>query len=198
MTIAKKFPIISTILATLFVVALLAFATPAHANPTGLQRSNQTATTSVVYMTPGTATTTYYYDAGQGNNFGADSAAFLVQLTGSSTPLSVLNVTMEYANPGLNGADCDVNPNACDWYRDTLYPAPFGTTTPTQTLSIPTSYNIAMASTTVGGAAGIAPRTTRIIAVPMPTRYVRAVLTLAIGGANGAVWGEFTGKKQVP
>lgn len=197
MATLKKLPaelFIGVAVALLFLVSAI----PAHANSVTFQRAGNTAaTTSPVFMTAGTATSTYYYDAGVGNNFAADNASFLVQFTGSSTPLSTLNIQFEYSQ-GAAGFNCAVTPGACDWYKDSLLVGGISTTTQAAGLAVSNSYLLPMASTTLNGVAGNSARTNRIINVPMPTRYVRAVLTLPIGSQNGAAWGEFVGKKQTP
>lgn len=150
-----------------------------------------TATTSVAYMTAGTATTTYYMDTGAGTAGSTDGAVFRTLLVGSSTASSI-NIAIEYAN---GGGDCITTPTSCEWFSDTLNGA---TTTLSRNISTLNTYLLNYASTTVGGAAGTGNgRNTRIFRVETPVRYLRAVITMPIGSLNGAVWGEFIGKRQV-
>lgn len=180
------------------VIAMTAFLflSTAKANPSFFIRQNNgvstTATTSPSYMSPGLATTTYYMDTGAASANSTDSAVFTFFFTGSSTA-STVNVAFEYASPA---GDCIGTPTLCEWYTDDLN---FPTATTTQSLMSLTTgriYSLTFASTTVGGLIGTANRTTRIVPVPTPTRYVRAVVTIPAGSLNGAVWGEFVAKRQ--
>lgn len=172
---------------TLFLLALC-FSYVARANPSFFTRANSavcgsyTATTSVSYMTAGNATTTYTFDTGCGTAGSADSAVFATQLTGSSTA-TVLNTIFEYSQDGV------------DWYSDTLSQG--ATTTPGQALNTARSYTLTFASSTVGGIGGTGNgRVYRTITVPTPTRYVRAIQSLAPASTNGAIWSEFVSKRQ--
>jgi len=181
-------------------IALTAFGFyyTASANPLGFFRTSSVdgvATTSPAYMTPGTATTTKYFDTGSSNNFATDNAVFALQFTGSSTDSSV-SVAFEYA-AGVDGSNCKTTPTACDWYKDgTLDIAGFSTTSQASNVTVPNSFTMSFASTTQGGAVGSSTRALRLITAPTYTRYIRAVITMPAGSLNGAVWGEFIGKKQ--
>jgi hypothetical protein len=184
---------IGIVLISLCAALFLVMATAAHANPSYFYGSSATATSTPMYMTAGTATSTYVLKVQSNGNSAADNAAFLLQLTGSSTA-SQAQVAFEYANDTVN--DCAVTPTTCDWYTDTY--TRNATTTQTVSLIGGTSYVLNFASTTVGGAAGTGNgRMTRIINVPTPTMYVRAVVTLPPGSTNAAVWGQFIARKQV-
>lgn len=182
----------------MFVTAFALFST-VKANPSFFVRQNNgtttTASTTVTYMTAGTATTTKYFDAGVAGAQAVDNAVFLTQLTGSSTG-AVLNVAFEYAMP-TSGADCIATPTACDWYADALFANTNASSTQKYSINNANAFALTFASTTQGGAAGRGDgRILRAVTVPTPTRYVRAVMTLPSGSTNGAVWGEFTGKRQ--
>lgn len=182
-------------MALMFVSAFALFYT-AKANPSFFSRQNNgttgtTASTSVTYMTPGLATTTYYMDT---ENNSVDSAIFDAQQTGSSTA-SVSTIAFEYAMPAA-GFDCDTTPTACDWYPDAIMWPSYATTTGQQNINTPNSVSLKFASTTQGGIVGNSVRTNRAIYVPTPTRYVRAVVTIPPGGTNSAFWGEFVAKRQ--
>jgi len=141
------------------------------------------ATSSPVYMTPGTATTTVTQAAyANGNNTGLNSASLLLQFTGSSTASSI-NVAFEYSEDNV------------DWYRDSLL-GNISTTSNNASLAVPNNYLLPFASTTVGGVIGTASRTTRIITVETPAQYVRAVITMPVGSQNGAVWAKFLPVKE--
>lgn len=185
---------IGTVIALIFVTAFAMFYT-VKANPSYFYRAQSAAaTTTLSYMTPGLATTTQIVDLSVNSAQGADSAAFLIQFFGSST-VSILNMTFEYSQGG-NGLDCVNNANACDWYKDSLFGANIATSTTNVDLDIANNYQLTFSSSTVGIAGGNAPRTTRIIELPTPARYIRAVLSIAPGTLNGAVWSEFITKRQ--
>lgn len=195
----------------IFVIALtlFSFVQIAQANPTLFQRfagitssGTATATTTRSFMTPGTATTTYYADVGQGN-FSFDSAVLATQYTASST--GILNFRLEYAHdtPGFN---CVTSPTACDWYSDnTMQPGvtTVSTTTDSGITYTPNvqTYNWKFASSTDGCSTGLAlasvNRTCRLFTVQTPTRYVRAVFFVPPGTTNSAVWAEFITQKEV-
>lgn len=178
---------LGSIVSALFLLALC-FSYVARANPSFFTRANGlacgslTATTSVSYMTAGTATTTYTFDTGCATAGSADSAVFVAQLTGSSTA-TILTTSFEYSQDGV------------DWYSDSLSQG--ATTTSAQALTPARTYTLAFASTTVGGLGGVGNgRVYRAITVPTPTRYVRAIQSLTPASTNGAVWGEFVSKRQ--
>lgn len=177
--------------------SMLAGVGVSYANPsyfaTGTQTS--TATTTPVFMTPGTATTTLVYNAYAGgsvataaatstatNTSKSDSAVLLVQFAGSST-LSTMNIAFEYSMDGI------------DWYTNFTVPAGYSTTTATYQLgTAPFSVKFPFASSTVAGGSTYQVRDNRVIAVNVPTNVVRAVITIT--GANGAVWARFVPTKQ--
>lgn len=180
---------------TLFLAILgLTYALTAHANPPDfIRQSSATATSTGTFMTPGTATTTFYYDSNQitGSTAKTDAAALGVIFTASST-LSTLGIRYEYSQ-GVAGVNCVNSPTLCDWYADSYSTAPTTTWSGTN----PNSITWTFASTTlVSGYAGTLTIAPRLFFVPTPTRYVRAVTTIT--GANGTVWGEFIGEKQRP
>lgn len=194
------------ILALIGSLAVIALATlllvpKVDANPSFfiVGQATATATTTLTFMTPGTATTTVVQAAANnGNTMGINAATLLVQFTGSSTASS-LNVTFEYANTDA-GVDCSVTPTACDWYKDGLLGATGVVSTTTQAVNLGTvaNYTLPFASTTVGGLIGNATRTTRIINVQTPAQYIRAVFTLPIGSLNGALYAKFLPTKERP
>lgn len=189
---------------SLIALFALGYAGYALANPS-LNSSGAalaTATSSPVFMTPGTATSTVVYDAyevngtnqtnGSNTNL-ADSATFLLQLTASSTN-TIVNVNFEYADS--SSVDCKAQQNNCDWYQDGIS---IGATSTVTNLSLANTFQWKYASTTPGLGAHVASnnRGGRVIQVKTPTRYVRAIITLNLAGTNGAVWGKFVPKKEV-
>lgn len=176
----------------------------AGANPSIItsKAKTATATTTLRYMTPGTATTTLVYDSQQsdgtnqtnnGNTWATNGAILFVQFTASNTS-SVLNTHFEYSDD----PSCGTTPTSCDWYRDTLWGDSFATSTATIQMAITPSYTWNYASTTQGGSAGInIYRGLKAINIPTPSRFVRVVFTVPIGSQNGAVYAEIIPKKEV-
>jgi hypothetical protein len=174
--------------------------TLAFANQSGFPPTAATgaATTTVAYMTPGTATTTVTYDAynlngtnqaGAVHSFAADSALAFVQFAGSSTS-ATLNVNEEYSQNNIDwfqGSQTLVNGNSTTTLPDSLTPVP--------------QYQYAFASSTSGlGAVTNAnsATTSLAISIPTPSRYIRLIFSLKIGGTNGAVWALVLPKKENP
>ena len=178
----KKY--LGLILVALFISAFT-LVSVVKANPPTFLRINSTATatTTLIYMTPGTATTTLVYDAykfdGTSEVNGSLFFNLAIQLKASSTA-TVLVTKFEFSNDGV------------DWYENNLNTYAAGAIA----IVVPNSYTWTYASTTVGGAAigASEDRGTKIISVPVPTRYVRAVFSLT--GASGGIWAEALGIKQ--
>lgn len=172
-------------ISTIFLIPLA----PAHANPFRFPASAATsaATTSPVYMTPGTATTTVTYDsyANGGGSQATDKATLLMQMTASSTS-TTYNVALEYSQDGI------------DWYSDSQLTGTLATTTQVFQTNTPISYSIKYASTTPDGGIVLANSNTayRALTIPTPTRFVRVFSSLAVGGTNGATWLQIIGQKQ--
>lgn len=167
----------------------------AHANPIDMNVvQSAAATTTLVYMTPGTATTTIAYDSFNGDSNGSDSAVLLTQFTASSTS-SILGIRLEYSQ-GVTGVDCVASPTVCDWYADNLNA--LATTSSTNTITTSGTFSWTFASTSQAAAAVSATNNIGLKAtiIPVPTRYVRAIYTIT--GANGAVWKSIVAKKQQP
>lgn len=183
---------------TAVVVMYIGSVQSANANPSFFapQAKLTTSTTSPVFMAAGTATTTTVYDSfginGTNENgtqalTGADSAELLVQFTATSTT-SQLNINIEYSDDGI------------DWYADTPTNVNgFGSTTVSSVLlaSVP-QYQWKFASSTIGGIAVLPTgnRDARALNIKTPTRYERAVISCAVGGANCTVWAQWVPKKQ--
>lgn len=143
-----------------------------------------TATSTLSYMTPGTATSTLAYDSyTAGDNFKTDMASLLVQTTASSSS-AVFNISIEYSQDGI------------DWYQDNLSSFQASSTPGTTNVSKFNSLTFTAASSTIDGVLSNAPQS-RVINVMMPTRFVRAVISVGIGSANGAVWAQWIPAKQI-
>lgn len=166
---------------TLFLSVVL----PASANPLriGTSQRSATATTTVVAMTPGTATTTNTYDAySQPSGFALNRATLFVQLGGATVPTATMNINFEYSNDGV------------DWYEVAGgYNFGWATSTKPFDLAQVFQYKFNFASSTAG--LGVVPltdaTTTRAILVDTPTRYVRAIFSVPPGASNVNVWSEW-------
>lgn len=176
----------------------LAFANPFYV---GTKAKSAIATTTLAYMTPGTATSTTVYDSYEqngtnqpngGNQTLPDSVSFLLQGAASST-LTVVNVQCEFGDDEYNAAQTIVS---TDWYQNELT-GPTTTAPGVQNVGTPNSYSFTFASSTIGGAgmsASANNRFQKLVTCAMPTRYVRAVVTIT--GGNAGLWVGIIPKKQ--
>ncbi len=203
----KKIFYISAAIIPLLILSVLFLAPNVKANPQGFYQSfigTNTATTSITYMTGGTATTTIYWDAGfnGASAQGSESAIALVQFTASSTS-STLQVYQEFSQ-GVPGVNCVSTPTACDWYQMTPTALNgYATTTADvgYNLSTVPLFSWKFASSTIGQIAQISTNNldTRAITIQTPTRYTRLNFVLKpITNGNGAVWADIVAKKQNP
>ena len=153
---------------------------------TGNRAMTAAATTTVVYMSPGNATTTLVYDSyevsgtnqtNSGNLVIPDTVALAVQGVSSSS-VSVLNIACEYSYDNI------------DWYQNNLYSA---TSSGIMPIVTPSTFSYTFASTTLNGVS-IGNNYAKIVECPIVTRYVRAVLTNT--GARMSVWATFIPTKQ--
>ncbi len=178
----------------LVIGTVFGFGSVAHANPFFFVPVSSTAiaTSTLSYMTAGTATTTLVYDSYCGIGLTSlpctsvaqprvgEGAVLLLQFTSSSSAAS-LNVNFEYSQ------------DAVDWYPAVNVVA---STSAITNLNIGHSLTIDAASTTIAGVVQANNRTHRAVDVLTPVRFVRAVLTLPVGSTNGAVWASFVPRRQ--
>lgn len=180
-------------------IVLLGVAGVAFANQSyfSSQAKSSVATTTIAFMTPGTATTTVLYDSYQ--QFGTnetssytprttDGSALLIQFTATTTT-SVLGWRYEYSDDGV------------DWYGDSYVPTiSNATTTGTQSLTNINQYTWTFSSSTNFCDSTVSTATNnrgcKVVNVQTPTRYVRAVFFLPTGSSNGAVYAQFVPRKQ--
>src|SRR3990167_1251002 len=145
------------------------------------------ATSTLTYMTPGTATTTKSCALGLE---GAHTAVVEVQVNASSTS-SVFNTYIEESMDNL------------DWYpvQEATSSIPFVLTTrPYATFTF--------ASSTIGGTAsgvssnrlgvsGTDNRNHYTLNVPVRMKYVRVFTALGLGGTNGGVWMQIIPRQDI-
>lgn len=114
MTITRNHKLIGCFILAIL-AALMSFATYVSAQPsTVVIQTMATATTSVAFLTPGTATTTYQFDnslfsSGKiANMQSVDSGSMMIQMTASSSVgnLSTLAWQFQFSNNGI------------DWYGE--------------------------------------------------------------------------------
>ena len=171
------------------------------------------ASTTLNYLTFGTATATPVLDTqadiqnlGTSVSAPADMANLEIIWTASSTQ-SELKIAFEYASDVATTStnfpvNCQLTPANCDWFSDTVSGvfASGATTTIPVNLNTSNSYDwsFASSSSTVGGVAGGAKDNiaSRIITVPVPTRYVRAVISVPGTAQPGAFWTNWVYKRQ--
>ena len=163
------------------------------ANPSFFVRGTPTATatSSLVYMTPGKATTTVSLPSTTSQNTdGYESAVLKIQVTASSTGVAgavKINAHMETSIDGI------------DWY---LFSAINGTSTPS-TNGIENDLQITISTSTpiAGNFGGTGSSTTifQDVALPnIPSEYFRLRLYDPVGGGNYGIWAIIEAKKQSP
>lgn len=191
-----------------FSLALLPFSVPlALANPVYFVPTVQTSGTSfasstISYLTPGTGTTTLYYNSyNQGINYKTEDASLLVQYAASSSN-AVMNINVEYSHGNYAGADCIAVPSACDWYKDDINSFNATTSATTNNLLPVNTFTWQFASSTLGGAAvtnANGATSTKIIRISTPTIYTRVIFTMANPSAssgNASIWAQIIPSRQ--
>lgn len=201
MTLRKEYVLILFVALT---IAGMSLVKTVSANPSQvLVSKSAAATTTLSYITAGTATTTPAFDTQADGGLIADTATLAMQFTASSTA-TIFQWRYEYAdNTIVNGqlVDCSATPTKCDWYSvaevESFRITSTATTTPFQVASAPLELSWKFASTTQGAGAIVADNLAlRIFKVPVFARYVRAAIFLQTGSTGGAVWTEWLGKKE--
>lgn len=174
-------------------VLVLGFAGIALANPsyfaTGVS-TNNAASTTPAYMTPGTATSTTptynAYGSSASQKFAANSVGLLQRFCASSTA-TTLKTQVEYSSDGI------------DWYANFVFdPSQTGTSSLTRVLgSTPYSISQTFASTSLQGTAVAANNqcSTVALTIPAPFQYIRVVSSVT--GANGSIWDQLVPIKEI-
>lgn len=148
------------------------------------------ASSSPAFMTPGTATSTNSFDTQSDGALPAKSAVLFVALTGS-TSATIANIAIEYSQ------------NNNDWYQDFISGA--ATTSNNIAFGNPVKFTLNGATSSqavIGNQKTVTNTVYRAFEVNVPSRYVRAVITLAsstvitAANANGSVWSNFIAKKE--
>lgn len=174
-----------SLLVAFVIFVLLAFVTPLTKAAVYLlvPSKTATATTTVAYLTPGTATTTLSSDLySASSNTKANGALVAFQYTASSSA-AALKARVEYSNDGV------------DWYAESIPLAETATTTLMTTTFREYSWNN-FATTTDYGGSGTASRIHQSFSIATPTRYVRVKFYVPAGAGNGALWASLTPNKD--
>ena len=194
-----SFGIVSAAIIGLVAVALFLFGQPLFAKA-GLTTfaapcKTATATSSLSYMTAGTATTTLV--CGMGSD-GADMATLAIQVNASSTD-STFNL---FAEESMDGQD--YYPIVANEFSTTTYPL---------NLHLRAYSTFTFASSTIGGAGlgvGLLGASTTYqgfeaennrnhyeLSIPVRMKYVRVYAVMAIGSAPGAIWMQIQPKAGI-
>lgn len=170
--------------------ALVAYAGPSYF----VQNTTTSATTSVAayIATPGTATTTYQLDSytngtsQAGTSAVESNTALLIQFSASSTS-ATLNWRYEYSQDGQNWFGDSLATSTTDTTGNIVNDSPF----------VAHTWNFASTSPTLGpvGTSQIYNQN-KIVNVPTPTRYVRAVFYAPIGSFPVGIWANWVAKRQ--
>jgi hypothetical protein len=173
----NKYFIIPLVLTILIVVFALGTKTVSANLAYFLRVESATATSTLSYMTPGTATTTISIDGGAS---ALDSALLTFQYTASGTA-PVLKARVEYSSDKI------------DWYPQMTA---IGQATTTLIATPFLEYSFTLSTTTDNGGSGTSARVHGSLDIPTPTRYTRVKFYVPASGGNGALYTELTAKKQ--
>ena len=165
---------------SLIVIALtagIAYANPSVFNPAVV---TAVATTTVAYITPGTATTTLVLPSLQGSK--NDKALVTFQYTASTTAVQ-LSARVESSFDNV------------EWYTQNV----ITTANATSTTMADQVYTFNMATSSIGdfGGSGTANRLTKSFVVDTQAPYTRVKFYAPIGGGNGALWASITPVKEI-
>lgn len=168
---------------SLLVLTFVFVAVKVNANPLQIPYASNcmtsSATTSVKYMSAGTATTTITCDSYNLAPSIVDGYPMLHAALGiqyvASTSAAQINIAVQYSMDGV------------DWFDNNL--SQLATTTANMNLT--TAENITINGNSTSST------TRKMISIETPTRYVRTVMTIPIGSTNGSVWAQIIPIKEV-
>lgn len=176
------------IVAAFVLVAILAMAGVARANPSVFSRTAQTttatSTATTVYTVAATSTSVVYDSYNLANTstlFTKSTDAVLLIQVGATSTTPVVYYTAEYAQEPISGQDCAVTQTACDWYADQISAPLAGAVT---SLNFPKLFTVT----------GLNGTTTKAAYLPTPTRYVR--IRVWTTGAQANVWMQIVPNKE--
>lgn len=170
-------------------LVLFGFPQTSHGNPslyiqtsgTSTTQNSLVATSSVAWQTAGNATSTIVMNGSLGTVSALDSATLLLYRKGSGGG-SKTKVTVEYSQ------NCDAT--IPDWY--------VASTTNTLTTGMPfvNGFVWQFASSSIGSSVNPSDFDTIALAIPTPTKCLRAILSVPVGAASSSVWGELVAKRE--
>ena len=176
---------------TAFAIALLPSTVSANPSQTPPTKSlNNTASTTQVYMTPGTATSTITYDSfsvGADTKFNGMTIAVQVHASGTAPILKVR---------------AEDSPDCINWYPRSVVITTATTTIVTGSFN---EYQIPIATSTaqLGGTSiasssvlGITPRVHQAVTIDAPMRCTRAIFYVPQGSGNLALWAQLIPFKE--
>jgi len=194
MPTTSKTLVLAGIVATTLLTALaFIFVHRVAANPTQFAAAakTQTATSTLSYMTPGTATTTLIHDAAEidgTNQTAANSVSWtpaklslMTQLTASSTVTRLCRRVM-------------YSMDRVDWFPAMMDTNANATTTNESLSSAETCFNFASSTESALGTLTVNRRYDEIPTSAL--RFTRVDYYLPIGSFNGAVWGQLQPIKE--
>jgi hypothetical protein len=153
--------------------------------------STASATTSLSYMTAGTATTTLTCPIAQGQSYAADAGTLLMQQTASSSATSKIKGVIEVSQGGSN--------NSCtsgDWYP--INSNLIASTTSGLLVAPDGSFVWSFASSTIGGAASAnTNRNQQSLAFNTPLKCVRVYFAVPPAAGNAAIWAQIIGTREI-
>ena len=181
----KKFYLPILIIAMFLTAFAIYQAKPANANPDFFCEDRlNAASTTLTFMTPGTATTTHTYE-NCGGTTSARSAILFFQYTASTTD-PLLNLRIEHSQDNI------------DWYPASVALEEFATSTSLTGDSATFDFTTLATSTNNNGGTGTDARLHRSLEIETPTQFTRVIFSLPIGTSNGAIWSQFVSKKELP
>lgn len=180
----KKLLWLSSILGSLLIGIFFIHSIQVSAQPSSITiQTTANATTTVTYMSAGTATSTYQFDSPsyssgkEASNMSVDKIAVYIQFTASTTG-SVLGITPQYSN------------NNIDWYNYNAFNSTVTSSGYTNLASSSITYYYNPNST-------IASTTGTVFIVPdVPSVHERLVFSIPVGSTPGAVYAEVDLKKN--
>jgi hypothetical protein len=170
------------------IVTIVVTAIPAGANPSQFFPTKETAsaTTTLVYMTPGTATTTLSYDSYQGDAVKIDQLTLAIQYTASTTATApTLKLRLEDSMDNIN------------WYPRASVLNSLATSTQITGNFGEYLWNVSSSTATDFGGSGTATRMHTSLVVDAPMRYVRAKFYTPVAGGNGGLWAQMIPFKEL-
>lgn len=157
-------------------------ANPSQFAPT---KESATATTTLLYLSPGNATSTMSYDSYSGDSVKIDKLSLNIQYTASTTG-PTLKMRMEDSTDNIN------------WYpRSVAINSTLDNATTTMITGNFSEYQWTVSTTTDNGGSGTSARVHTSLVVDAPQRYVRVKFYVPQNGGNGGLWYQMVPFKEL-